>query len=61
MFSHGSLADGSLLTKQFAQELGKSCVYIDLTENFQTLEPAASGHGRIFPNLGKTVYHFCVA
>ena len=38
IFSHGPLTGGSLLTQQFAVELEKPCVHIDLNENFQTLE-----------------------
>jgi predicted Rossmann fold nucleotide-binding protein DprA/Smf involved in DNA uptake len=30
IFSHGPLIGGSLLTQQFAEELGKPCVHIDL-------------------------------
>lgn len=30
IFSHGPLTGGSLLTQQFAEELGKPCVHMDL-------------------------------
>ena len=43
--SHGPLTGGSLLTQQFAEELGKSCVHIDLDGDFQPLE-------ELFPPLG---------
>jgi len=51
IFSHGPLTGGSLLTQEFAEELGKPCVHIDLSESFQCLEKLPE----IFPNLGKIV------
>ena len=40
IFSHGPLSGGSLLTQQFAEELGKPCVHIDLE--------AGSSGGQLF-------------
>ncbi len=51
IFSHGPLTGGSLLTQQFAEELGKFCVHIDLSETFQPLEKVTD----IFPRVGKVV------
>ena len=31
IFSHGPLTGGSLLTQQFAEELGKPCIHVDLS------------------------------
>ena len=45
IFSHGPLTGGSLLTQQFAEELGKPCVHIDLSGEFQTLEEKLSRFG----------------
>jgi len=46
ILSNGPLTGGSLLTQQFAEELGKPCVHIDLNENFQPLETVfAEGYG----------------
>jgi len=51
IFSHGPLTGGSLLTQQFAEELGKPCVHIDLNESFQALEVLSSHR----PDIGKFV------
>ncbi len=48
IFSHGPLTGGSLLTQQFAEELGKPCVHIDLKTNAQPLSS-------LFLGLGETV------
>lgn len=48
VFSHGPLTGGSLLTQQFADELRKPCLHLDLNENFQGLE-------KKFPTLGSIV------
>lgn len=52
IFSHGPLSGGSLLTQQFAEELGKPCVHMDLSAGadvFQALEKSVS----VFPMFGK--------
>jgi hypothetical protein len=53
IFSHGPLTGGSLLTKQFAKELGKPCVHIDLNDGFP-VDSVQDGHSleKMFPNLG---------
>jgi len=58
IFSHGSLSGGSLLTQQFAEELGKPCVHIDLLEKFQPLEPAEPGRAWLFQTLEKVMENF---
>ncbi len=51
IFSHGSLTGGSLLTQEFAEELGKPCLHIDLFKKFQPLEKMTEK----FPRIGKIV------
>ncbi len=54
IFSHGPLTGGSLLTQQFAEELGKPCAHIDLLEHpdiFQCLEEKFPGIGKIILNV----------
>ena len=48
ILSHGPLTGGSLLTQQFAEELGKPCAHIDLDDGFQTLEALSE----FFPIFG---------
>lgn len=65
IFTRGPLAGGSLLTKQFAEELGKPCVHVDLSESFQGLEnrrpvgaadfQALEKLQETFPSIGKIV------
>jgi len=50
IFSHGPLTGGSLLTRQFAEELGKPCVHIDLSENLSfpsTPTPSRGGEASL--------------
>jgi hypothetical protein len=51
IFSHGPLAGGSLLTQQFAGELEKPCIHIDLNENVQCLEEKLPSIGKITLNV----------
>jgi len=52
IFSRGPLSGGSLLTQEFADELGKSCVYIDLQECLDIFQ-ALKKRIKNFPIIGK--------
>jgi len=54
VFSHGPLTGGSLLTQQFAEELGKPCVHIDLSEGCGGQEICARLCNRL-PSIGSFV------
>ena len=54
IFNHGPLTGGSLLTQEFARELGKPCMHIDLSKSFQGLELAEPGRTGFFQPLEKT-------
>lgn len=61
IFSHGPLTGGSLLTQQFAEELNKPCVHMDLLAQpdvFQCLESGSSGGPLFFQTLEKIKSEF---
>ena len=61
IFSHGPLTGGSLLTQQFAEELGRPCIHIDLSI-VDAMSSSRSMHSEkrdgdiasTFPNIGNS-------
>lgn len=51
IFSHGALSGGSLLTQQFAEELGKPCVHIGLNQNVQDLKEKLPNAAHVILNV----------
>ena len=61
IFSHGPLTGGSLLTQQFAEELGKPCVHMDLnivdatsSSRFPACDERDEDIASTLPNLGNS-------